>query len=517
MPSVYELALNAFAVAAQDNTVIFQTACDGILRPFLAEQPEIRIWMADTSNYGHQSSTIVVMYRLIAFGAQTIRLIYNPGEPTEPTWDKLVLLILGLPGQPVRQHTVAGATVYFDTVEEFTSGGHAEVDFGITGGWDGNTALITEALNIRCFLCLQPYFWMGTETEIATNIVYFRQGLEEVEFPPELFMIERAYFIDDVPSLTDGQWQAFYEWNQRKSGCVAAVERLCNDNIIEMLPVYFSPGRPNDQFEDIFFNVIAGIIRRNRSLPATKPTVLLMMGRTDPGDYGFLRDMLQGRVIGPDGTVLSGDVFPYRRGYLARNYAEAFQRVIFLDTPDFTGREIIEEVQRFQDGIVIVALERVPRVVFNFLFNLATLPPIFEGMGTASLALNLGRGYFHLVTGSPQSDLYPLPPLSTALTATPFSNFCGISSSALGYPAWMWDLLLNPSSPTGDLPDLLISRFITLARTTMSELNQDFLAQRTFFHNPEEDKFLVGIFYALLQMRQRGIIAFEERAYRRTA
>ncbi|MEN3754058.1 hypothetical protein ABC733_19575 [Mangrovibacter sp. SLW1] len=47
-------------------------------------------------------------------------------------------------------------------------------------------------------------------------------------------------------------------------------------------------------------------------------------------------------------------------------------------------------------GVVVVNLPGLPQDLFNYLYQIAALPSVFEGQGTANLALNLGKPFFKL-------------------------------------------------------------------------------------------------------------------------
>ncbi|RPE05735.1 hypothetical protein EGT74_25565 [Chitinophaga lutea] len=459
---------------------------------------EIRIWVPATSNFGNQTSTIMIMYRLISMGALNLRIIWVDQDPDGPgvAWRKLQILILGLPDTPPTVFQIGNANVYFSEQAGFNP--TTVVRLGITGGWDGNSAAICTKLQTSNFCCLQPYLWSGAQLAQGTNVMYVGGPDMPVtlNFPNGVDITRKAYYVPP-PALTTNDWLLFKQLYPRQEGCIRAIDDLLDRGIAEMMPIYFSPGRPLARFPDIFFNVICGIIFRNKALGLTKPTIIPMLAGTDPGDYNRLRLLLQGSLFNPSGTRLDGRTLPKRYEYLSTNgYLTAFKRVLLLDTDDnCIGRNITLFATSGSYDVIVAAIRREPKVVFDYVFSRTTLLNVLEGMSTASLVLNLGTPFFHLQSNQ-TVNIYRLPPPQQ--NVTPFSNFCNNHSDVLGYTQRMWEGILNdPQLGPDFLPSGVLGRFINTAVTPFTFTSFNFLLMKSFFSNQQNDKLLAGLFCIL--------------------
>ncbi|HXC04667.1 MAG TPA: hypothetical protein VNZ86_07930 [Bacteroidia bacterium] len=484
--------------SSSSNSSVFATSRTAVLAKIGAiatAGEEIRIWMPATSNFGHQATSILIMNRLIGMGATRIRIVYSDGAPGLTAWQKLRILILGLPADPAASFDVPGATIYFSLAPGYFTPAPASVTLGITGGWDGNSDALLAQIRVTSFCCLQPYLWTGTDTVDATNRVYILQGASGIvtyNFPGSQQLPLRSYYVPD-PALTQAQIEIFTGIDARKSGCVGVIDALVQSKKAQLVPVYFSPGRPLGQAEDIFFNLITGILYYKQITKDAKPVIIPMMATSDPGSYDFLRDLMTGKVVDEEGTVESGDQYPNRMEYLTeRGYFEAFKRVVILDTATLcTGDNISTYAKSGKYDIILAAIENVPKVIFDYVFGLTTLCHVFEGMGTASLALNLGKPFLHLQTsGAP--NIFRLPPYETDPGTTPFGKYCLQASLAAGMDPMVWEVILQTSG-SGGLPNVVIGKFLRNATADGAPLRKEFAALRTFYNNEEQDKLMGGL------------------------
>jgi hypothetical protein len=459
---------------------------------------EVRIWVPATSNFGNQTSTIMIMYRLIQMGVINLRIIWVDKDPDGPglAWKKLQILILGLPDTPPTVFKIGNTNVYFSEVDTFKPS--TAVTLGITGGWDGNSPAICTLLQTNSFCCLQPYQWTGGKASKGTNTMYIGGADDptEIEFPKEADIPKKAYYTIP-PALSDNDWLLFKQLYPRQEGCIRAIDVFLDRGVVEMLPVYFSPGRPLDKFYDIFFNLISGIIFRNKVLGLTKPTIIPMLAGTDPGDYQKLRLLLDGFLFNSSGTKIDGKALPRRYQYLqTQGYLTAFKRVILLDTESrCTGQNITICVNSGNYDVIVCAIAREPKVVFDYVYSRTTLLTVLEGMSTASLVLNLGTPFFHLQSNQP-ANLYRLPPLLS--DETPFSKFCNANCTMLGSTQQEWESIINNTElGTEALPPTVLGRFINTVITPSSPTYIDFSTMKAFYSDPQNDKLLAGLFSIL--------------------
>lgn len=167
---------------------------------------EIRLFVAGSINYGHQSTSIVIMNRLIDLGVRRIRIVYqkstntNPNFTDEETTVKLTKLIANLTLADIASGAAfvyRGAEIFFSDIEA-VGGAVAFVNFGVSGGFD-TTANICQSMRVRCLLVLQPFRYTKAR---ARNMLYFLPAQSPmrnaIELPSKLFA-ERGFYIEDPP------------------------------------------------------------------------------------------------------------------------------------------------------------------------------------------------------------------------------------------------------------------------------------------------------------------------------
>ncbi|MBN3121886.1 hypothetical protein [Pectobacterium brasiliense] len=65
--------------------------------------------------------------------------------------------------------------------------------------------------------------------------------------------------------------------------------------------------------------------------------------------------------------------------------------------PDISAGDLNSLVgQLANHGVIVINLPGLPQDLFNYFYEIAALPSVFEGQGTANLALNLGKPFFKL-------------------------------------------------------------------------------------------------------------------------
>ena len=417
-------------------------------------------------------------------------------------WPKLQLLISELPDEPVTEFAIGRTKVYLNSADEWMNTGAGEVNIVVTGGWDiteGDMRVGLEAwkdFNARNFLILQPFKWWS-----APNLV----GLAGQEALIDLADAEAlgtdyadsVYYVSRLqPTAAEEEW--FRARDPQKYSCVKTMLARCTAPMpsIQMCPVYFSPGWTRAAGYDILLNLVAGIIQRNKDLAPQqkKPTVIAVMAPlTKKVDYWeALELMLNWR----------NERYPLRYKYLEQEgLFDAFQKVRLLKPSEFTEETSAEALAEVgQDGVVVVALERVPNIIYNWLYASANLPGIFEGHGTASLILNLGKPYFRLRSAyEVDPDPYPLPAPEgvDGLTPQDFSAYCNGCSNLLEANVEEWEQRLQNGE---EAPSQALATFISRAADQDDPLSKAFRLQKEVYHSPLNDKLVQALVYALRNM-----------------
>lgn len=490
------------------------------LQRFLAQEEEIRIFVPDVCNFGHQGTTINIMYRLVELGARQIRIIYADGsgevelpdgeenlETVIEVWPKLQLLIAELPDEPVTEFVIGKTKVYLNSADEWMNEEAGEVNIVVTGGWDiaeEERRVALEAwkdFKARNFLILQPYKWWA-----APNLVGLagRDALIDLAAPEGLGADygDSVYYVSRLqPTPAEEDW--FRSRDAQRYSCVKTLLERCTAPTpsIQMCPIYFSPGWTSAAGYDILFNLIAGIMQRNKNVAPQKqtPTVIAVMAPlTAKADYWKpLQLLLNWR----------DERYPLRCKYLEQEgLFEAFQKVRLVRPSEFTeetSTQVLAEVG--QDGVVVVALERVPNIIYNWLYASANLPGIFEGHGTASMILNLGKPYFRLhSTYEIDPDLYPLPVPEGIEKLTPqdFSAYCNWCSNLLEANAREWERRLQHGE---EAPSQALATFISCTADQDDPLSKAFRLQKEVYHSPLHDKLVQALMHVLRKMEESSL------------
>ena len=493
------------------------------LQKFIAELNqkggEIRIYIPNASNFGHQSTSVHIMYRLAAMGVKKIRIVYDPGNDN---WDKLYILILGLPYEEVDEYPLnAQTTLYFSTEGSPLS---ETMPLGITGGWDGNEQMFKKlGLQVDDFCRLQPFLWGTVGGDVVSPQELFvgkvAQGTWEgytVSFPETYRMLQRGYYFDQ-PTLTKSDWVKFAEQAkemERESlvELVAEIERLVLTHQALLVPVYFSPGRAVATFHDLFFNLFLGI-RNSQKQVKDRPVIVLILSEPQLKGYEALEATFDGSEVynlsTPKKTRINADLKKesQRYKYLDQmGYLDFLQQDVklFKDEEDVSGIRLSEAVKTH--SLVQVSALLLPRVVFDYMYGLSNLTMIFEGAGTGNLVMNLGKPFIRIrgaddkgkhIEGKHTEDKYTnmyrtnLNPT----TNTPFAKYGERLAVTMETNADKWEDLMNSFSEK--LPDEFIGDFLIDANRPYPSLYYAFRQQREFYHSIYEDKLLVALHYWL--------------------
>jgi hypothetical protein len=531
---LFQLLLDALKITGEENDKIFKEQ-EKMLRLFLASQKEIRIFFGYSQNFGHIATAVNMLYRLISYiettQVITFRLIYDidPGEeepPPDPERlfaQRLVTLIPSLTIDDVIRTFEFRMT---DTItlrfNSYNMGKHElkppltyEALFCVAGGFD-DSENITADLQVKCLLALQPYqftkydskniiYLAGREDGILLGPLYDRDGVEVTD-PDCVFGLtytDRAYYVQD-PKITPSLWKYFERLDKYKYDVVFLLYDLLQNDAIDFFPIYFSEGRILGSSDMFLFNLITGVLKAKQKNPSrNKPCVALMLAELNNSVYTSFNRLINEEI----------EDQPLLTRYIAQQVRPKTDRFRVL-AANATTNDIEDAIARVgKDGIVVVRLGRVQQFVFQYLFSVSTYPCVFEGEGSASLILNIGRPFFHLVSSDlsgmeeaiQKNQLYPTLPFGSG--SGPIAQLAHKDSLALVQTEEQWELLLRDFNMT---PDSVIGEFIYYSYLTGAGLQRYFGSFRPFYHNPQEDKFLVALLFTVLKIFKQDLVQEEE-------
>lgn len=204
---------------AQDD---FYRILSGI-RDHIRDLPEIRIYVDNSPNFGHQASTIALMRQFIDWSGyqNKITVFFNTDADSLSTQNKLALLFPGVDVKKLTQSPgsccLSYKTCHKITFAMITSGSRVTPDvsdfipFGFTGGSDRSWQT-HELLKVNYFLCLQPYMWHGQN---RIEIFPKPEGAEE---PPVIDLeetvgkhLKKALYLYDEKELSSPP-QSVWDW-----------------------------------------------------------------------------------------------------------------------------------------------------------------------------------------------------------------------------------------------------------------------------------------------------------------
>lgn len=491
----------------------------------------IRLWVDAGASYGHQSSTVNVMYRLarqadatnLTFGyAGTIELYYSNDEEEA----KLRELIPELAGDA--PHKVEQATIVL--VKQGTQPG-TEVAFGMSGGASADLDY-TEVLKVGTFLRLQPFNWPGAE-QIAFN------GRDPIDllrvaevgaggFKRRLYTVDRAAYAD-MP------WDLYLNgtYPDAVKEKLRIVQHLVGDDVALTfaLQTVYSIKTASPRFsQDTAFGaamIVGGALEwqtirtSQTTVPAkpyknARPVVIVNFdefGTPEASAGQDLLDVLSGE-FGPNEVGFKYKVerqrdpnaianFERRKAFFKTLQAE--QRLVYLNYPTTLAQvtDALDQIARDPDPkrkVLFIQLGRSFPAAFSNAIYRSALPPIFEGQNTANLCVNIGKAYLQLPgtkdTEEERQRIYPSLTLNEYTSQQAPQALLGISSQVSRSPE-IW--------PNADqlAPPTMIGSFMqqyTSEKSGSDTIHAYFSHLKDFFASATQDKLSLAVAYMNTQL-----------------
>jgi len=421
----------------------------GLFRTYLndmGQNPIIRMWADATPGSGHQSSTVAILRQLTGpvaqsgFGyAGTIELYYAPDNGNLAKLQRaLPELNGGLHGQ------VNGATVQLIAYNRHAPA-PATVNLGFTGGADRPAvagANFASQVGARYFLRLQPYLWTYPE-----ELQFLDPNRPDILLTDQAAVggrsfQQRAYYIrTPIPAPN---WALYNGTPARHQAAI--LDYLTGAQAPgALLPVYSI--RTTDDMQvlppaaDRLFEVIAAALASQRDAQggpianAQSIVVLVCDEFTNLAHISMVTTLLNGGLsawervyeqalrygINKDGSLVTAR----QRLIYQLAGANAAKRAAWLNQQSAPGRvhllwnptlaPVMAEAAWLagaNDRVLLVNVGRMPEPLFHWAMASAGWPPVFEGQNSATVALNIGRLYFHMARTAGRKMQYPTSVLS---------------------------------------------------------------------------------------------------------
>lgn len=501
-----------------------QSAAGGVAEfgGFLNEQDEIRVYIDNTPNFGHQANSIHVLKRLIDkysyAGAVTIVWAAGDENPdgVNNTAAKLALLLTNLDPRQIADAVISYGSCPNISFVKLTNPGDRldnRVRFGITGGADNLAVNLANSLNVDAFLRLQPYNWTTAGGEFMPSRIEFhldadRQTIDLGAEDETINLLPFLYDAAQVATVAPETW-AWYS-NQDYNPSLAestrlaqAVEEGITARGASLWPVY---GLHQFYSYELLLNIATtgGQYQKAAGFNSPPLVVCLLNTRsqlinTEGSAFELVLPYKQQDLKAFETAILNTYGPPtnkskpnYQRffeqidGLMASNQP-ASQLIIIEDTisPD----DLKEQILNLNNGqILIVIIGNIPRDIYN-LFYSNGFPGLFEGQGTSSLPISTGMPYLQLSKALASANNYPaIPPVRQPNGAWPLA----CNSVVISFRRIFTNYLLIPQAQNyGEMVDL-VSHFLTGCRPAQ-DYRSYFTSLGTFYGRELNDKLTLGL------------------------
>lgn len=396
---------------------------------------KLRYFVYRSSGFGNQANTVNLIKRMIALGfTQSAELIYDATNGREVI-DKLAVLLPGLDPANPQPYVLNGVTLTFfpytekngsGKVNRSVTGLSGQVPLCINGGaeLDSITEMnLAKVLLSDYYLQLQPYMWEIVNTSDNPLSLILAQNASVIVDLAKQDALQKKVFSTrafGMPAPAAPNWDQLLsipKVNKASINRARAVVDSAADAKILSFPVYGLYDAPmirkpvnGDACDMAFELVAANALAQKSGAPFNKPIVVGLLNTLLTTTFQRLKDYfprLDEDVSDEDTSDLDQDE---RITYNIRHWC--VKNALRQTSTDGkkTGNIYIYETISQSDltglldrlnaegngGVVVVNLPGLPQDLFNYLYQIAQLPSVFEGQGTANLALNLGKPFFKL-------------------------------------------------------------------------------------------------------------------------
>jgi hypothetical protein len=426
------------------------------IKQYLLGLKEIRVFIANSQQYGHQASSVNILRNLIRMGVPGPYTLVLSGSSMSDTIDlerKIALLIpqfkLGEKAFTLNGRTVNVVSMYPGTEKLKLA------DFAINGGFDDleGKDVPYDKLNVINYVQLQPYAWHRGTNRVRIEELGPAAIINLDELSPGTNLRRRAFYVD--PVLTESDWREMEsgQYNKEVGVCKYLLDELNGSRIF--LTTGYGFGTKGHGWSTLY-NMVAGVRQAQKTITAAqKATVLIAIGVSQE-DYDVFWDLIDAKDNVKD--TATGEVFTPDFATFRRTSVKGFVSYVGSSAQSATVGQVKTALQKIVDSpqkVLVVFLNRIPGPLFDHLYKVASVPPLFEGQNTTELMLNFGKPYLKI--SSNQTDTvygYPTLPLNSLVSGTQALDaqdraFNGIAASSPS--VWYSD---RPTYPLTQLPPM---------------------------------------------------------------
>lgn len=501
--------INSLLTATDEVNLARYTQAKAKVQTYLQTIGNVKIFVADSRSFGHQSSSINILLNLIRLGCvATFTIVYE-------NKDALKKIKVLLPIDPdniatITLPTPAGGTVTVQFLSLVAD--QPACDLALTGGYD-NAVSNLAGLNATYIVELQPFKWKQGGSQ---NAIYVTATAKTFSLDADIANFNQQAFYISPSVRNDNFWASFPialpAWTTPVSLTIKVLDLYGPDKNFYFCPVYGINTGTIDPIVSLF-NLCCGIsyLQDQTTILAARKAVIVSFspasqaGQDNDVDLPKLNTLIntgkypgKGILYSVNGncqTYLTSSTLATRVKYYAGTNAGEIETLINA----LAGNEIL-----------VIQIGPVPAPIFNFAYSMANLPFIFEGQNTATLALNLGIPYLHITTPGSYigENLFPVLPPGNIVSTSNGLVATMICSKLSDYPG-------NWKTPTAKLTKSNIDSYgkpgvvqqLTAAYILGKYAIESILASPdnnmikffkrfgTYFHDERNDKLLDALIY----------------------
>ncbi|WP_264529188.1 hypothetical protein [Flavobacterium sp. N502540] len=466
----------------------------------------VKIFIATSRNFGHQSSSINILFNMIRLGCNANFIIVYQDQDA---LNKLKVLLPIDPANP-QPLTFRNSTDTGDILVTFLSftKPQADCDLALTGGYD-NGVVTLSGLNAKYIIELQPYDW-----KLGQNAIYVNSNGATVDLDVEINNFNKQAFYIENPTRNDAFWAQFPaalpSWNTTVNLTTTLLNLYGTDKKFLLAPMY---GINTGSIDPILalFNMCCGISYQQSGGDARKAVIVSFSPVSQPGqDNNVNLTTLKG--------LIDTGKYPGKGGFYdattnCLNYLTSSQLATRVQYYSGTNpQELSDLINGLKDKqILVVQIGPVPAPIFNYTYYMANLPFVFEGQNTATLAMNFGRAYLQLTTPGAYFNkiLFPNVPVGNGSSNNLNGEIATMISSKLStFPSrWTVDtktkltaqdsLEARPQRINQLSPAYVLGKYAydTLIPNPDNKQTKYFKKIEKYFHDEKYDKLLDALIY----------------------
>jgi len=446
--------IQQFAASAESTNT--NLSAEGLvqLKAWLGDK-NLRYFVYNAKGFGNQANTVNLMKRMLQLGfTNNIELIYDTsGQEQMTVLQKLAVLLPGLdPDNPQPYQLGPNTTItffaYSENGERKVDGLQGQLPLCINGGSEMKKEAdpnLAGVFKVDFYLQVQPYMWeVVNRVDNPRSLILPKEANTPIILPQQESLQGSLYtyraFAMATPPVPNWAQLLQIPANLTNRNSIAAAQIISDAataNKVTMAPVY---GLYDETFGNpvsgtatgIAFQYIAGnAVAQSQGTIGNKPVVIMVLSNLKETTWQRISSFFPvagEKPVKPtpppsesDSDEESGGEDDFGFGFYS--YEEEFDETLFnvqswcyqsgLVQPNETsgqnGRihiartlepDALTKLLATLTGndILVIGAPLMPQDAFNYLYSIAGIPFMFEGQGTANLALNLGKPFFKLNT-----------------------------------------------------------------------------------------------------------------------